>query len=184
MTLLTVGTLEAASGTNIKVSDGSALCSPGGVCQTVYVRSDERVVYTAVPSGYGIPINELSIGIAPKSARDDIILTWMINAEAGENVVFFLFQDGQYLDIGKPQDRWNGIVTMNYDQNNDSTMYNMCLMYMLPAFSTDYRVYTPAIRSSYSASNYTVTLNRTIASTGQNDYETTISTGVAMDIFI
>ena len=68
-----------------------------------------------------------------------------------------------------------------YDANESSTMANYYMLYSIPATNLSQRTYAPAIRSS-SGSQYTLTLNKTITSQGEDVYENAVSTGMIMEI--
>lgn len=176
--ILGVKELQAASGTSITVKDGNIIV-PSSIIQVKYVRMDTRIAYTAQPSGTGTKVPDLSIGIAPKHKDSIIFLSWMLNIEANENVNWTI-HEGDNVVHGE-NDRWHGITTTNYDADPASTPSNVKMIFWVPAINTEYRRYTPVHKSS-NANAYTVTMNRTLNSTGQDSYETMISTGVAMEL--
>lgn len=169
--------LQAPSGT-FTVKDGNIIV-PSSAVQVKYVRMDTRIAYTAQPSGTGTKVPDLSIGIAPKDPKSIIFLSWMLNIEASENVNWSI-HEGDSVVHGE-NDRWHGIVTTNYDADIISTPNNVKMIFWVPAINTEYRRYTPVHKSS-NANAYTVCMNRTMNSTGQDSYETMVSTGVAMEL--
>jgi hypothetical protein len=77
--------------------------------------------------------------------------------------------------------RWSGVVSLDYDANDASTPSNYYIQYSCLAGSTTSQTFTPAVRSS-ATSNTTFFLNRPISALGENAYENMISTGMVMEI--
>jgi len=173
----------------VTIPSGSAVASPGSVIQLRYVRTDARQSYSAPPSGIGTAIGELALTITPKKSNSLLVMRWMINGELHQDAMFVLHQDSDLLNqpgyqgynnvIGS--ERWSGLVSGRYDENEDSTPSNWYLNFVIPAGSTVARTYYPAVRSS-SSGTYSLALNRTVSSLGQDSYEAMISTGTIMEI--
>ena len=173
------------------VAGKTLLNGPGGIIQTVYVRSDTRASYASNASGNGTTITPLGLTITPTSATNRIICQWMINGETEQDNVFLIHRDGELITTAGEEGRnsisndiWVGYVCAFYDQNQDSTPSNWNIMYSQIAGSTTSRTYAPAIRSS--AGNQTFFLNRTYASGdgGQASYERMVSTCVAYEVVV
>jgi hypothetical protein len=192
MSRLVVNTLEAAAdaGGVINVVNDSILRCSGAVVQTKFVRSDRRIQYSAPASNsVGTTITDLNLTIAPKFSDSLLIMEWMINGEIHHDAIFNIHRDGQLItDSGyeaynreSGQQTWSGIVAAHYDNNQDSTPSNFFLQYAIPAINTVSRTYAPSISGSGTTA-YTLSLNRTLGSTGTTAYETMISTGMIMEV--
>jgi hypothetical protein len=173
----------------ISVTPPSFIYTPGEILQTRYIRSDARVVYSAPPSGNGTTVAQLEISIAPKKANSDLLIRWMINGEAHQDIVMLLHQNRQLIVLPgyegynnvQGNSRWSGITSSVYDVDESTTPQNWFIQYSIPAMTTEPRTYAPAVRSS-SAGSYTLALNRVLASVGTDGQENMISTGVIMEI--
>lgn len=161
----------------------------GAILQTVVVRSDTRTTYSSAVSGNGTTIDQLGLTITPRYASSHIWCRWMITGELHQDNVFVVHRDGSLITssptgyngvVGNA--RYSGMMAAFYDQNEDSTPSTWRLHYLDDGLlSTATRTYAPAVRGS-GPTAYTFYLNRTVnASTGDN-YEQSISLGVAMEI--
>lgn len=182
MSSLKIDSMAAATGTVINIPSNAGVAMKNSISQAVWVRSDETTTYTSTPTHNGISIDSLAIGISPHSAKSNILLTWMLNFEANENVGWIIQNNHVIEDLDFSYQSWFVIATNNYDADNNSTPYNICLRALVPARSTDWRVYTPAVRSTNDSTNYTVALNRTLGSGGTASYEQMICTGLALEM--
>ena len=180
---------RAARGWAIGVEPNSYLYQPGTILQTVYARTDVQTTYASPVSGNGTTISALNITIVPKRADSLLLCTWMINGEIGENNVFLVHKDDvlittagyeAYNPVAGNQ-RWSGLMSAFYDNDQSSTPSNWYLQYAVPAGSTASAVYAPAIRSSGAAAQ-TFFLNRTVSSAGTDSYEIMVSTGMIQEI--
>lgn len=178
----------AANNWAIGVESNSYLYQPGTILQTVYVRTDIQTTYASPNSGDGTAIAALNITITPKRADSLLLCTWMINGEIGENNVFLVHKDGvlitttgyeSYNAVAGNQ-RWSGLMSAFYDNDNATTPSNYYFQYAVPTGSTDLAVYSPAIRSSNSTAQ-TFYLNRSVAASGDN-IEIMVSTGMIQEI--
>jgi hypothetical protein len=177
-----------------------SIAMAGSVVQTVYVRSDNRATYSALNSGDGSTITDLSITITPRYKESWILCRWMINGEVHQDTSFLVHQDGSLAspltlanyppgwqnragyNTVEGNNRWSCMFTGNYDRDESSTPSNYEMLWIDTANgSTTTRVYSPAIRSS-SAGVFTLALNRTLGSTGADNHEMTVSMGFAMEI--
>ena len=147
-----------------------------------------KLLDTAV-TGNGTTITVLNLTITPKFANSMLVMSWMINGEVGENNMFLIHRDGVLItDTGyesyntiSGNVRYSGFTPSYYDANNSSTPRSSCIQYAIPAYTTNARTYAPAVRGS-GATALTYYLNRTVASTGADNQEQTISTGILMEI--
>jgi hypothetical protein len=169
---------------------GIGLHAQGVVIQTNFVRTATRTTYAGAITGNGTTMTELNLAITPKFANSLILLTWMINAEAVNDCIYTIHQNGVLIttagyesynrEVGNV--RWSGVSHGQYETDNDSTMNNWRIQYAVPAGSTSSRTYAPAIKSS-NTSAMTFFLNRPAnAVVGADSYENTVSTGVVMEI--
>lgn len=191
MSRLVVSTIEApaSSGRVVSIANDSILKNPGMVIQTIYTRSDQRIAYSAPANTTGTTMSVLNLTITPKFHDSLLIMQWMINGEIHHDTVFKIHRDaalitdsgyeGYNRDTGLQL--WSGIAAGPYDANNDSTPQNVFIQYAIPASNTTTRTYAPAVAGS-GTTGYTMHLNRTQASLGQNAYEQTVSTGMIMEV--
>jgi hypothetical protein len=184
MSAIQLGSIQTTSGKTI-------LADSGSVIQTVFVRSDDRINYSALPSGNGNTLTPLGLTITPRSIGSRLICQWMINGEVHQDTVFLIHRNGVLIDTGDSPGfnalngnvRWSGIATGRYDTNEDSTPANYIIMYSQVSDSLATRTYCPAIRSS-SGGTYTLGLNKCINYTvaGQDNVEIMVSTGIAYEV--
>jgi hypothetical protein len=171
----------------------TTLSTDGNIVQTVFVRADNRLSYSAIPSGDGNTMTPLGLTITPKFATSRLICHWMINGEVHQDIVILMHRDNLLITASGEQGynnlsgnlRWSGIASGGYDRNEDSTPSNFKITYSQIAGSTEPRTYCPAVRSS-SGGTYTFHLNRTISTpdVGQDAYERMVSMGVVYEVLI
>lgn len=162
---------------------------PGSVVQVKTVRSDSRTTISSNNSGNGTTITQLNLTITPKFANSLLVMQWMINGEHHNDNVFLIHKNGSLITTAGEQGynsesgnvRWSGIASAFYDQNDSTTPSNWFIQYFAIAGSTSSTTFAPATKSS-SSGNYTFYLNRTFAGTGQDAYETMVSTGTIWEI--
>lgn len=162
---------------------------PDSIVQVKYVRTDTRTTYASNNSGNGTTITALNLTITPKYSNSLLLAQWMINGELHQDNVFLIHRDGSLVTTStyegynnaQGNNRWSGVMSAFYDQNEDSTSSNWFLQYLIPAGSTTATTLAPAVRSS-SGTNYTFALNRTVNAASQDAYERMISTGTIWEI--
>lgn len=191
MSQLVTSTITSKASANwaVNVASNSYLYSPGMILQTVYVRTDVQTTYSSAITGNGTAIAALNITIVPKRADSLLLCTWMINGEIGENNVFLVHKDGALITTAGFEafnpavgnQRWSGMMSAFYDNDNSTTMSNYYLQYAVPAGSTASATYVPAIRAS-GATAQTFFLNRTIDTAGSDAREIAVSTGMIQEI--
>ncbi len=173
----------------IPVDNGGVVAVPGTIIQVKYIRTDNRTVYS-VPAGPGTAIGELGLTITPKSPTSLILCRWMINGEVNHDTVWRIFQDGQVIvqpgfegtNNQKGLANFAGYAMSRYDRGDDnSTMSNLCIQYLIPAYGIQTRTYQPAIAIA-NAGSTSFCLNRTYGSSGQDSYEVSVSAGYVMEI--
>lgn len=168
---------------------GGDVYSPGMVIQTVAVRSDVLTTYSSAATGDGTTITELNLSITPKFSSSLLVMKWMINCEVQHNDVFLVHKNGSLITTSGYEGynteagniRWSGLVSAKWDNNDASTIQNYYIQYAIPAGSTASQTFAPAIRASTSTAQI-LYLNRTVNSTGADENETAVSTGVIMEI--
>ena len=190
MSRVSLSSLAASSGGAITVNNN--LFSPGMVVQTIYTRSDARTSYSAAATGNGTTMTDLNLIITPKFATSMLIMQWMINGEASASfwdVSFLIHKNGSLItqagyegyNVQAGNNRWSGVATGMYDTNNDSTMANMFIQYGIIAGSITSQTFAPAVRSS-NATAKNFLLNRCAGSTGADNYEVAVSSGVIYEV--
>jgi hypothetical protein len=180
--------------TNNIISNQTAtpiLQQTGNIVQCNRVRYDSRTNWSSNPSGNGTEITGLRLSISPRHAGNLLLCQWVLSGEIHHDNVFLVFRDGNLITTGGEQgynsevgnNRWSGFISSTYDSANDnsSTPHHWYIQYFCNADSTSSRFYSPAVRSSGGGS-YTLSLNRTNGSTGQDGHEMTVSTGVIYEI--
>lgn len=186
MSRVTLSTIQGNTAANVvTLTSGTTFSAPGLPVQTVWARTDTRTVYSTLASGDGTTITDMNIAITPRYASSLLLITWMINGEMQHDNTFTAHINGamittvgyQPYNIDTGNFYYSGFCAGFYDQNQDSTPSNYVIQYAVPAVNTTARTYAPAVRGGNPFS-----LNRTIASAGQDAYETMISTGTIMEI--
>jgi len=183
--------LSGVSGGAVALASGVSLHAPGAVVQTIYARTSARTAYSSPNSGNGVTVTDLNLTITPKFATSMLIMQWMINAEwdvAWDNV-FVIHRNGALITTAPYQGynqfggnaRWSGVAAGMYDNNSASTMANYFLQYAMPAVSVAQQTFAPAVRSA-SATNYTFFLNRCVGSTGADNFEVAVSSGIIYEV--
>ena len=178
----------AAAGWAIGLESNSYLYHPGAILQTVYVRSDVQTTYASPNSGNGTTIAALNVTIVPKRADSLLLCTWMINGEIGENNVFLVHKNGALITTAGYEaynatagnQRWSGMMSAFYDNDQSTTPSNWYLQYAVPAVDTASAVYAPAIRSANSTAQ-TFFLNRSVSAPADT-VEVMVSTGMIQEI--
>lgn len=192
MSTLRVNSLANSGGTgNINIAAGNSLIIPGSVIQTVYIRTDARSTYSSINSGNGVTVTDLNITITPRLSTSRLIMQWMINGEMHQDNTFLIHRNGSLItDTGVTgfnsavgNIRSSGYASGFYDQNEDSTPSNWFIQYSIISGSTSSVTYAPAVRSS-SGGNYTFAINRTIAASTGDSYESMVSTGVCWEVAV
>lgn len=187
MSRTSLSSIESPSGGAVGITGN--LHSSGMIIQTNLVRTDARVAFSAPTTGNGTTITNLNLTITPKFASSLLIMRWMINCEVHFNTVFLVHRGGALITDSGFQGynsqagnvRWSGVMSANYNPDNDSTPENYSLLYAIPALTTTSRTYAPAIRGS-GATAYTLFLNRTAGATASDNREVMLSNGVIWEV--
>jgi len=156
----------------------------GTVANVVMVQTRQQATYSAPTSGNGTVITPLNLVITPKKAGNRIILEWIVNGEMVHDAVYIVTRNGVLLDYttNVNNNRWAGITAQPYDTDNHSTPDN-AVVKIIDMNSLDVETtYALRVRSS-SSTAYTLYLNRTVDSAGQDMYEAGLSVGTATEIW-
>lgn len=181
---LTVNNLTPASGSEISIPSGHKLSHQGKVVQTVYVRSDARVTYSALPTGDGTAITQMNLTITPTRADSTIWLRWTMFYEMYHDCMFVVQRNGVLIgyNTSRGNVRFSGILTPKYDNDYSSTPQNDTINWFDQPNTTSAVTYSLAVRSSNSPTN-TFALNRTVANAGADSgHEVGVSWGFAREI--
>jgi len=157
----------------------------GTVANVVMVQTREQATYSAPTTGNGTVITPLNLVITPKKAGNRIILEWIVNGEMAFNVVYIVTRNGILLaeTTNATNNRWACITAQPYDTDNHSTPDN-AVVKIIDMNSLDVETtYELRVRSSHNINAYTLYLNRTVDSAGQDCWEACLSVGTATEIW-
>lgn len=159
MSKLIVQSLTPKVGNIITLESGHTISGlpPTAVIQANTVRSDTLTTYAGATSGNGTTISLMNVSITPTSTESMLYMKWMLNAETQQDLVFLIHRNGNLItDVGYEgynadtgNQRYSGIVSGWYDNNNDSTGSNFCIHHFVKANTTETVTFSPAVRSSY-----------------------------------
>lgn len=181
-TLYTNGIINPITGAPI-------LKNTGNIVQMTRVRYDARTTWSSNNGGNGTEISGLRLSMSPRHSGNLLLCQWVVAGEFHHDNVFVIMRDGGLITTGGEQGynaetgnaRWSGFTCSTYDQDNNSTPHHWFIQYFCNADSTSSRFYSPAVRSS-NGNNFTLYLNRTQGSNGQDGHECQVSTGVMYEI--
>ena len=173
-------------------SNSPILQQTGNIVQCSRVRYDSRTTWASNNNGVGTEITPLRLSITPRHAGNLILCQWVLSGDYHHDNLFLVFKNGGLITTGGEQgynaevgnNRWSGFAPSTYDaagSDTGSTPHHWFIQYFCNAESTANRNYGPAIRSA-GGGNYTLFLNRTGSSGGQDGHEMTVSTGVIYEI--
>lgn len=180
---LTVNNLTPATGSEISLPAGHKLSHQGKVVQTVYVRSDARPTYSALPSGDGTQITQLNLTITPTRADSTIWLRWTMFYEVNHDTMFLVQRNSTLIgyNLSRGNIRYSGILTPKYDNDYSSTPQNDTVNWFDQPNTTSATTYQICIRSA-NTGTHTFALNRTVASAAGDGHEVGVSWGFAREI--
>lgn len=172
----------------------NSIVSRGSVVQTIYKRYDTKSTW-ASSANVNTIISDLDMTIYPKYPKTSIILVrYCLSFEMHNDTLFRLMRNGKYGSVnGSSQqndpynmenpsaNRWVGTFVSGYDQDTSSTPSTRSYMYMDRADGDTTITYNLACSSS-GGSNYTLYMNRTVSSSGQDSYENGISSVIIQEI--
>jgi len=167
----------------IRGSDNFDSGRVGGVIQVATVQTRTIATYSAPTTGDGTEITPLTITMTPTASGNKVILDWIVNGECHYDTGYIVTRNGVQLTdtTNGTNDRWATINAQPYDTDTNSTPDNAVIRIIdnsSLAISSIYRLHIRSTRSSA----LTLYLNRTFSSTGQDQYETSLSTGSAMEV--
>ncbi len=148
------------------------------------VRTEIQTTYSAPASGNGTTISALNVSITPTSTDSMLWMKWMLSGEIGQDCVFLIHRNGNLItDTGYEaynatvgNQRYSGVVSGWYDNDNNSTQANWCIHHFVRANSTEPLIFSPAVRAS-SGTALTFYLNRAVGSA-----EITLSSGAIYEL--
>ena len=191
MSNVTLMTLKGKSSNTITIADGTSLEGTGiannQVIQTVIIRSNTKASYASTTSGNGTEVTPLALTITPQYADSLLLMQWNINGEYYWNNLFVVHKNGNLIantgyegyNSEAGNQAWSGIANGHYDNSYSSTPENFCIIYAIPADTTEEQTFTPAVRGAAATA---FLLNRTQSSTGADSNENTVSSGIIMEI--
>ena len=132
--------------------------------------------------------HNLSVTITPSSATNKIIIigTFNLNFNYSEGIRFKLFKGGAVLtdavgdQLGSNRVRTTGGIPQRND--NDYQVQSMPIHFVDTAGSTSALTYTPAFSGTRTGGNFTLYINRSVSSTDNDAYSSSISTLMAMEV--
>jgi len=190
---VSLGTGDVGIGTTnptatLHVADGK-FYSPGSVVQCATTLYTATTTYSAPNTITPTEISVLNVTITPKRADSKIVLQWMINGEANQDVVFLVYRGSTPIGFNTASGnvQWSGVSCVPYDNNDASTPFNITVNWIDLPNTTNQITYSVRVRSSNTdtGSSYSLYLGRTVSfSTGVSIYETVCSTGAAWEICV
>lgn len=180
-----VGEIQVDGAVVEEVTGGVAkvTISPSPLVSLTTLQTRTQNSYTALTTGDGTAIIELDLTLTPLKLGNKIILEWVVNFEAMEDLVFTVLRNGSLLansDDGGGH-KWSGIAAVPYDHDLNSTPSNVTVKIIDESSLDVASTYSLAIKAS-GASAATFWLNRTSNNPGSQSYENMLSTGNAMEI--
>lgn len=192
MSILEVQQLQAINntGNTISLINNTTFDYVGRVVQIQNVRVDGMNAYYARNSGNGTTISAMSIPITPKYSSSLLLMEWFMSFEMQHDNVILIHQDDALITTAgyegynsyNGNQRWSGFCPVQYDGDEDSTPQQVYICYAIPAASTTFRKYAPAVRTSDGNDFRPFYLNRTFSQDPQSSREMTVSYGTIMEI--
>ena len=132
--------------------------------------------------------HNLIVTITPSSATNKIIIigTFNLNFNYSEGIRYKLFKGGSVLtdavgdQLGSNRVRTTGGIPQRND--NDYQVQSMPIHFVDTAGSTSALTYTPAFSGTRTGGNFTLYINRSVSSTDNDAYSSSISTLMAMEV--
>jgi hypothetical protein len=168
------GDFSATSGTF-----SGTLRAPGVPVQFVSAQVHDKVAYSSAAL---IHIDKLDISIAPHFSNSKIYLTWRIEYECHNDVVFRIYRNSTLIgyNTSSGNEIWSGVTTASRDNNEYSTPAQNMITWTDSPDTTSTVTYKVYARST--DINRPFYLNRTLNSTGSSIFETGVSQKTAMEI--
>lgn len=176
------GIITLGNGTTMTGADAGSIRNSGRVIQTVHSRYDTKTTWS-VPVNTNTIVTDMNITITPRYATSRILLTYMLSFECHHDTVWRLGRNNvEIVRNNTDTGRWSGWAVGQYEGNdNSSTPFTTAFMYVDSPNTTAATTYNLMI-SSGGASAFTLYMNRTVSSTGQDSYEVAISNVTAQEI--
>lgn len=176
------GNIILDNGTTLTGTDVGSLRNTGRVVQTVYLRYDTKTTWS-IPVSANTIVTDMNITITPRYATSRILLCYMLSYEAHWDSVWRLGRNNvEIVRNSTDGNRWSGWANTQYDYgDNSSTPLTSYYMYVDSPGTTAATTYNLMIGGS-GASAYTLYMNRTVSSAGQDSYEVGISNVIAQEI--
>ena len=133
----------------------------------------------SIPTGSYGNISGTEVTIFPRTRDSRIILQWMLNYEADNNIMLGIMRNGVLINpggTGVNSSQWGGAtryasyVVGDHDRDIASTPSNFVVQFHDYPSTVDGVTYSLAATSS-TTSAFTFYLNRSVNSAGQDDYE-------------
>jgi hypothetical protein len=153
------------------------------VVQTVYKRSDTRVVYSATAPA-NVVIAELTQTFTPIYSNSKIFLQYNIFGEgSSQDAVFLIARGGTVIARNvNSTDIFSGLSVLAYDANNSNTPATQHIVYMDTPGGTSEVEYTLLFQPSSTAATVAYYLNRNVATTGSSAAEIGVSQLIIQEI--
>ncbi len=150
-----------------------------------HVQTREQAVYTAPTSGNGAVVTQLNLVITPQKAGNKIILEWHVNGDGHQDIGYVVTRNNVLLSdsTDASNNRWAAVVVQPYDNNLNSTPENTVIRIIDENCLDVETTYRLCVRSTKDTTTQ-LKLNRSFNSTGEDVYETTLSTGTAQEIIV
>lgn len=192
MSILEVKQLQAINNTGnaITMINNTVFDYPGRVVQIQNVRVDGMNAYYARNTGNGTTISAMTIPVTPKYSTSLLIMEWFMSFEMQHDHVILIHQDDALITTAgyegynsyNGNQRWSGFCPVQYDGDESTTPQQVYICYAIPASSTSFRRYAPAVRSANGDDWRPLYLNRTISEDPGSDREMQVSYGTIMEI--
>lgn len=170
------GTVRIGTGSRINAVDPYSIYAPGMIVQHWYLRTDSKNTYSA-PVGSDNEVTELRMVITPRYATSRIYLQYALSYETSgmSDVMCRLSRNDSLVGTSTTDTgAWSGWVPAGYDADDASTPITRHLAYIDSPGTIGPLTYKFLIRAT-AATAYTMYLNRTVNSAGQDSYEVAIS---------
>jgi hypothetical protein len=152
-----------------------------------YVADNVHSIVSYGSTSGGRYVTPLDVTITPKFSNSKIFVQWVINFEAHQDMVFRVYRGSTLIGYNTSiaNNRWNGVSTPDYDQNNSTTPGQSTISWIDSPNTTSAVTYRVYMQSS-STGSYPFYLNRTYAgnNTGQDYHERMVSYKSAMEIAV
>lgn len=176
-------TITIPTGRSLRGTDIGSIYYPNAIIQTITSRYDAQVSLSTGTGTSGVEITGMKTSITPKFSNSMILCQFQVFHEPSSiDNIFRVFKDGLLIDGFFPSynkivgnQHWSGISMVGYYEVEYTWTPTTTLFYYYDfPMTTSTISYSPAIKNS-TGSNVTVTVNRSIGSTGASAYEVGVS---------